>query len=93
MPKGVLELDQSVLAKLNLMARGMNRAPEAIIAALIDGLDKRWQSEDLAILAECDARLARFRADRRGVPLDEVTEWIDSWLTDKEVSAPKCRVL
>ncbi len=93
MPKGLLELDQSVLAKLNLMAQGMNQTPETIVAALIDGLAKHRQGENAARLAECDARLARFRADRRGVPLDEVLEWIDGWFTDKEVPVPKCRVL
>jgi Predicted transcriptional regulator len=93
MSKEILELDQKVMATLNSLAQGMNQTPEGVVTALIDGLAKHRQSDDDALLAECDARMRTFRANRRGVPLDEVIEWVDSWLTDTEMPAPQCRVL
>ena len=92
MPKGTLQLEQSVLSELNALAQGMNQSPEGLVTALIQGLAKHKQ-EDLSLLAECDQRLAEFEATRQGVPFDEIAEWMESWFTDEENPAPQCRVL
>jgi hypothetical protein len=53
-------------------------------------LDSPWAPE---ILAEDARRLAAFERGGEGVPWGEVEEWMRSWGSAKELSAPKPRKL
>lgn len=75
MPKGTLELDQSVLNELAALAQGLNKSPEGLVTSLIQGL-ARNQQDDLALMAEGDKQLAEFEASREGLPFDEVADWM-----------------
>ena len=90
MSKGTLQLDESVLRKLNALAQTTDQTPEEFISAIVDGL-ARSRTEDQALLADCDARWDEFEANRLAVPLDEILEWVESWGTENRKAAPQCR--
>ena len=92
MSKGMLQLDEQVLSKLDALARNMNLTPEDYVTELVNGLSK-VQADEAALLAECEARYSKFQASRRGVPFSEIAEWMKSWFTDDVKPAPQCRVL
>ncbi|UQZ91378.1 hypothetical protein C4J81_18950 (plasmid) [Deltaproteobacteria bacterium Smac51] len=90
MNKVTLQLDENVLRKLNSLVQGTDQTPEEFISALVNKLSSD-QTEDEALLAECEARWDEFEKMRLAVPLDEIIGWVESWGTENRVAIPQCR--
>lgn len=90
MNKGILQLDESVLQKLNTLIQGTGQTPEEFISTIVDGLTSE-RNEDEALLAECEARWHEFEKNSLAVPLDEVIQWVESWGTENRLPVPQCR--
>jgi predicted transcriptional regulator len=90
MTKGILQLDETIIIKLEALVHGTNQTPEEFISAIVNGLSSN-RSEDAARLAEAEARWMEFERTGKAVPLNEIIEWINSWGTPDRKPAPQCR--
>ena len=80
----LVQLDPAVQARLAALARDRQQPVSAVaaevIAAYVD--PDSWEHRHIrAGLAELEAG--------NGIPHERVTEWLDSWGTENELTAPK----
>ena len=85
----VFALNRELQTRLAALAEASSQKPEHLIEEAVREYVERQEYrntralEDLKVWKKFDA------ADRKdGIPLDEITPWLDSWGTDNELAPP-----
>ncbi len=83
-----VRLPRELGEKLQILARGLNRATSDLAAEAIAS----YVDLNLRQVQEIERGLEEAASDRLGVPHHEVEKWVRSWDTDNELPRPKPRV-
>jgi predicted transcriptional regulator len=84
-----IRLEASAKQRLQVIAVRQKRSAHALATEAIAELIERKERE-FAWHESCEAAIKHFDETGLHVTHDEVTAWIDSWGTDKELPAPVC---
>lgn len=86
-----LRIDVAARDRLQKLAERHKRSAHALATeAVYDMIDKKEREH--AWFASCDAALKHFDETGLHATHDEVTAWMDSWGTAKELPAPVCHL-